>query len=128
MRRKLTLNWPNMMLKTTKRKHKEAERWTDMCSFRKHPPHRGKLALNGLTKVAIETANKGSMGVSFLVDPSTFWLSFWFPFKCHNKRTGYQLQKQDAPHESQSKPGITVVDPEPCKDIRRRPQLFTAHM
>ena len=28
--------------------------------------------------------------------------------------------------ESQSKPGINMVDPEPCKELRRRPQLFPA--
>ena len=29
-------------------------------------------------------------------------------------------------HESQSKPGTKMVDPEPCKELRRRPQLFIA--
>ena len=28
--------------------------------------------------------------------------------------------------ESQSKPGSKMVDPEPCKESRRRPQLFVA--
>ena len=28
--------------------------------------------------------------------------------------------------ESQSKPGIKMVDPEPCKEIQRLPQLFLA--
>ena len=28
--------------------------------------------------------------------------------------------------ESQSKPGIKMVYPEPCKELRRRPQLFMA--
>ena len=31
-----------------------------------------------------------------------------------------------APPESQSKPGIKMVDPEPCKETQRRPQLFIA--
>ena len=29
-------------------------------------------------------------------------------------------------HESQSKPGTQMVDPEPCKELRRRPQLYVA--
>ena len=28
--------------------------------------------------------------------------------------------------ESKSKPGIEIVYPEPCKELRRRPQLFMA--
>ena len=28
-------------------------------------------------------------------------------------------------HESQSKPGIQMVYPEPCEELRRRPQLFS---
>ena len=34
--------------------------------------------------------------------------------------------RERCPVESQSKPGIKMVYPEPCKELRRRPQLFLA--
>ena len=33
-----------------------------------------------------------------------------------------------APPESPSKPGIKMVYPEPCKELRRRPQLLIAEI
>ena len=37
-----------------------------------------------------------------------------------------QRNKHGPPGESQSKPGIEMAYPEPCKELRRRPQLFRA--
>ena len=49
---------------------------------------------------------------------STSWDLF------HEKQEGAPVEGNR--HELQSKPGIKMVDPEPCKEIHRQPQLFMA--
>ena len=63
------------------------------------------------------------------LDPPTRCFSFWFTSKTPKKlEEGATNSKKDRPiwalKGSKSKPGIKMVYPEPCKEFRRRPQLF----
>ena len=42
------------------------------------------------------------------------------------KSQGSAANRSIKPGESQSNPGTKMVYPEPCKELRRRPQLFLA--
>ena len=66
----------------------------------------------------LETVGTGSQPV---------WLVGFKKRPLHEGIIGSSIQKiLDPLLESQSKPGIKMVDPEPCKEIQRRPQLFMA--